>query len=95
MLRRLLCRFLREDHGQDLVEYTLLIALICMVTFGVMFSTGHSTAGAWSGANSSLRTAGTLASGGSAPVVSSTGGSGSGGSGDTGSGDGGGDHERR
>ncbi len=44
-MSKLVRRFIREDHGQDLVEYALLLALIALVvvagvrTFGTALST--------------------------------------------------------
>ncbi|MBS1854572.1 MAG: hypothetical protein JST11_04345 [Acidobacteria bacterium] len=73
MLRRLVRRLLREEQGQDLVEYTLLIAMVSMVAFGLMYTTGSTAASAWTGAGNKLQTASTVASGGSA---TSTGGGG-------------------
>lgn len=77
MLRRLVRRLLREEQGQDLVEYTLLIAMVSMVAFGLMYTTGSTAASAWTGAGNTLQSASTIASGG--PATSTGGGGGGGG----------------
>jgi Flp pilus assembly pilin Flp len=77
MIRRLLSRLLREDQGQDLTEYTLLIAMVATVAFGIFFSTGQTAAGVWDGAGTILTSADSTASG-------SSGSSGGGGRGDDG-----------
>jgi Flp pilus assembly pilin Flp len=39
---RLVCRFTRDDSGQDLLEYALLVALIALVAFGAVQLAGNS-----------------------------------------------------
>ena len=55
-------RFLREEHGQDLIEYTLLLAFVCMATAALFISSGGSLSGIWTAANSDLAAANTSAS---------------------------------
>lgn len=88
MLRRLLRRLLREEQGQDLVEYSLLIAFVCLAAIGIMNTTGSSVAPIWNSADHTLQSAATTAS--TSPAVPS-GGSGGGTTG--GSTTGGGKHE--
>jgi len=57
MLVQWLQGFWRDDQGQDLTEYTLLIATVALVAFAVFASTGRTAAGVWSGANHTLNTA--------------------------------------
>ncbi len=38
---RLLCRLLRADHGQDLVEYGMLAALIAVVAVAAVTTLGQ------------------------------------------------------
>ena len=75
----------RRRRGQGLVEYSLLLALIGLVCIVIMSSTGGSTAGVWSSANTQLAIAN-----GASPAAGST--QGSGGGGGTGTGNGG-DHD--
>jgi Flp pilus assembly pilin Flp len=62
MIRHTFARFFHDNQAQDLTEYTLLIALVSLVAFAIMASTGRTAAGAWSGANSSLSSANSTAS---------------------------------
>lgn len=88
-MKRFLRLFLSDDTGQDLVEYTLLIAFVALTTAGLFLGSGASVSQAWSSANSVLTTA---ADGQSPPANTGGGGGGnSGGGGDHG-GDGGHDH---
>jgi Flp pilus assembly pilin Flp len=77
-MQRLWRVFLNEDSGQDLIEYTLLIAFVALTSAGLFMGAGANASQAWSSANSVLTTAADGSSG-------STGGSGGGG-------DHGGDH---
>jgi Flp pilus assembly pilin Flp len=75
---------IREDRGQDLIEYTLLLAFVALVVAALFAGSGASIQGLWSTANSTIVTASAPASGGaSAPAGGGSGsGSGSGGGGD-------------
>ncbi|MGA2434543.1 MAG: Flp family type IVb pilin [Bryobacteraceae bacterium] len=52
-------RFLREDQGQDLVEYTLLLAFVAMAASALFTGAGKIINGIWSKANSTLSVANT------------------------------------
>jgi Flp pilus assembly pilin Flp len=54
--------FLQEEQAQDLIEYTLLLAFICIATAALFVSSGGSLSGIWSSANSDLAAANTSAS---------------------------------
>ena len=41
----LLNRFVREESGQDLIEYGLLLGIITLVTVGVITAIGNATKG--------------------------------------------------
>jgi len=58
----MLKRFLKEEQGQDLIEYTLLLAFVCMATAALFISSGGSLSGIWTAANSQLSAANTSAS---------------------------------
>ena len=75
-----LAKFFREQLGQDLIEYTLLLAFVALGVIGLLAPTGSSISGLWSSANSTI-----------ALGTASSPGSGSGGGGDHGGGDSGGD----
>jgi Flp pilus assembly pilin Flp len=55
-------RFVREEHGQDLIEYTLLLGFVCLATAALFISAGGSLSGIWSSTNSRLDVANTSAS---------------------------------
>ena len=55
-------RFLRDEQGQDLVEYTLLLAFVCLASAALFIGGGGSISGIWSVANSRLTAANTAAS---------------------------------
>jgi Flp pilus assembly pilin Flp len=58
----MLTRFLQDEDGQDLIEYTLLIAFVCLATAALFVSSGGSLSGIWITANSQLGAANTSAS---------------------------------
>ena len=49
--------FVREEHGQDLIEYTLLLAFVALASAALFINSGQSVSTIWSTANSSLTTA--------------------------------------
>ena len=55
-------RFLNDDQGQDLIEYTLLLAFVCLASAALFISAGGSVAGIWTATNSRLSVANTSAS---------------------------------
>ena len=57
MLKRLLRRLPTDDRGQDLIEYTLLLAFVALVAAGLFIQAGNVTAGIWGTANSILSSA--------------------------------------
>jgi len=56
-VQELLTAFLRDDQGQDLIEYTLLLAFVCLATAALFISSGGSLSGIWTTANSQLTVA--------------------------------------
>jgi Flp pilus assembly pilin Flp len=55
-------RFLKDQQGQDLVEYTLLVAFICMASAAIFIDTGGSMSGIWGAASNQLTSANSLSS---------------------------------
>jgi Flp pilus assembly pilin Flp len=47
-MKLLLVRFLREEAGQDLIEYTLLLAFVCIASAALFIDSGKNMAGIWS-----------------------------------------------
>ena len=58
----MLNQFLRDEQGQDLIEYTLLLAFVCLGAATLFASAGRSVSGIWSATNSRLAAANTSAS---------------------------------
>jgi Flp pilus assembly pilin Flp len=58
----MLRQFLKDDQGQDLIEYTLLVAFVCLATSALFISSGGSLSGIWTSANTELGAANTSAS---------------------------------
>ena len=57
-----LVRFLEDEQGQDLVEYTLVLALVCLASAAIFSSAGSSVNKVWNSANTTLSKAVTAAS---------------------------------
>ena len=49
--------FLREEAGQDLIEYTLLMAFVALASAALFLGAGKSVKGIWSTTNSQLAAA--------------------------------------
>ena len=62
-MKNLLLKFIREEQGQDLVEYTLLLAFVCLASAALFISAGTSIGGIWTQANSRLTNANLAAAG--------------------------------
>ena len=54
--------FVAEEHGQDVVEYTLLLAFVALASAALFLNGGSSINGIWTGANNILSNANTAAS---------------------------------
>ena len=50
-------RFLKDEQGQDLIEYTLLMAFIALASASIFVSAGGSISGIWGTASNSLSAA--------------------------------------
>ncbi len=60
-MREFVKRFLQEESGQDLIEYTLLMAFVALASASIFFSTGGTITGIWTSANTQLAAAATSA----------------------------------
>ena len=56
-----LISFLRDEQGQDLIEYTLLLAFVALASAALFIGAGASVKGIWSITNSQLGAANTSA----------------------------------
>ena len=54
--------FLKEDSGQDLIKYTLLMAFVALASAALFIGAGGSIKGIWTATNSQLEAANTSAS---------------------------------
>jgi len=61
-MNTMLNSFCREEQGQDLIEYTLLVAFVCLATAALFVNSGGSLSGIWISANSQLTAGNTSAS---------------------------------
>jgi len=60
-MKQLFLRFVREEKGQDLVEYTLLLAFVCLASAALFIGAGKSMANIWSDTNVIIDNAGQVA----------------------------------
>lgn len=56
-MKNIMVRFLRDEQGQDLVEYTLLLAFVALASAALFISAGGSIGTIWTAANSRLSNA--------------------------------------
>jgi Flp pilus assembly pilin Flp len=61
-MKNLMVRFVRDEQGQDLVEYTLLLAFVALASAALFIGAGGNIAGIWNVANSRLVNANAAAS---------------------------------
>jgi Flp pilus assembly pilin Flp len=58
----LLRRFLRDEQGQDLIEYSLLMAFVALASAAIVVEEGGSITGIWGSADNQLANAATATS---------------------------------
>jgi Flp pilus assembly pilin Flp len=56
-MKNLFLRFVKEESGQDLIEYTLLLAFVALISAALFIGAGQATSGIWSITSTSLSTA--------------------------------------
>ncbi len=54
---RFITNFLRDEQGQDLIEYTLLLAFVALASAALFISAGGSINAIWTNANEKLSAA--------------------------------------
>jgi Flp pilus assembly pilin Flp len=62
-MKRLLLNLWREEDGQDLIEYSLLITFIAIATAAVVGSGQNAIRGIWTTSNSQIAAANSTAAG--------------------------------
>ena len=60
-MQELMNRFLRAEEGQDLVEYTLLLAFVCLASAALFIGAGKSMSSIWEDTNIIVENAGKVA----------------------------------
>ena len=53
--------FMNDEQGQDLIEYTLLLAFVALASAAIFIGAGNSISGIWGAANTKLANANTYA----------------------------------
>jgi Flp pilus assembly pilin Flp len=53
-MKKMFMNFVKDEQGQDLIEYTLLMAFIALASAAIFVNAGNSIKGIWSGASSQL-----------------------------------------
>lgn len=62
LMKQLFHQLLSDDQGQDLIEYTLLMAFVALASAALFLGAGGSIQGIWSTSNSQLVAANSQAS---------------------------------
>jgi pilus assembly protein Flp/PilA len=60
-MKQLLVRFLREEEGQDLIEYTLLLGFVALASAALFIGAGNAAKTIWGVANSEMASAASAA----------------------------------
>jgi Flp pilus assembly pilin Flp len=61
-MKQLLFNLVADESGQDLIEYTLLMAFVALASAALFLGAGGSIAGIWTTSNSQMAAANTSAS---------------------------------
>jgi Flp pilus assembly pilin Flp len=61
-MKQFIVGFVRDEQGQDLIEYTLLLAFVALASAALFIGAGNTLAGIWSTTNGILFNANSLAS---------------------------------
>jgi Flp pilus assembly pilin Flp len=56
-MKKMIASFVREEEGQDLIEYTLLMAFIALASAAIFVKAGSSISQIWGSANTQLASA--------------------------------------
>jgi Flp pilus assembly pilin Flp len=56
-MKNMFMRFVKDEQGQDLIEYTLLMAFIALASAAIFVNAGKSISGIWGNANTQLAAA--------------------------------------
>ena len=53
-MKQLVVRFVRDEQGQDLIEYTLLLAFVCLASAALFIGAGGGINAIWKNANAKI-----------------------------------------
>ena len=56
-MKQFIVRFVRDEQGQDLIEYTLLLAFVCLASAALFIGAGNSLKAIWVTANATIANA--------------------------------------
>lgn len=56
-MKNMFMRFVKDEQGQDLIEYTLLMAFIALASAAIFINAGTSISKIWGNANAQLTNA--------------------------------------
>jgi Flp pilus assembly pilin Flp len=56
-MKNMMMRFLKDEEGQDLIEYTLLMAFIALASAAIFINAGASVNSIWKNASNQLSNA--------------------------------------
>ena len=56
-MKNMFMRFVKDEQGQDLIEYTLLMAFVALASAAIFVSAGSSVNSIWKSASSQLSNA--------------------------------------
>jgi Flp pilus assembly pilin Flp len=56
-MKNMFMRFVKDEQGQDLIEYTLLMAFIALASAAIFINAGKSISGIWGNASTQLSAA--------------------------------------
>jgi Flp pilus assembly pilin Flp len=61
-MKKMFMNFVKDEQGQDLIEYTLLMAFVALASAAIFINAGSQIKTIWTTANTSLSNAATQAS---------------------------------
>ena len=53
-MKNMMIRFVNDEQGQDLIEYTLLMAFVALASAAIFIGAGNNISGIWGKVNSQL-----------------------------------------
>jgi Flp pilus assembly pilin Flp len=61
-MKKMFMNFVKDEQGQDLIEYTLLMAFVALASAAIFINAGTQIKGIWGSANTELANAAAQAS---------------------------------